>query len=1044
MVTATGLIRILRTPRQAQRLGENGESPRFFINLFVALIVLLLMSCSPVMDGKEREPLVESSPTLQPSLTATPSIPTTPTALPTPALDAGWDALPLPSAPPTLVDTAHTFTKTSADPLTFPSVAPSGRVLEAPGAVWGAGFRNGLPGVADSEPPEGEYNPSRSFASVIHMHDPSEFPPFLEPGQSVVIHLPAFPPDVYALHVYTTGDNLDGDRISPFPNRSLALERNLSIRWNDRRVWQRFHAPFADEIRVVLDPALLKPDGNLIVLENRGEHIVPLDAVRVYSMRPGSAPFYVAFEDAEWLPSESSPWVRTVRVRLPAPFLSGEVPKKWDFPVRKAPRDSEDAQFAWSQVEARYRELEAMNHPHLEFLRQWIAPLRDAVQRGMIPLILLEGDTAYTQDLRAAAFLFGDVVGGWTLRQPGNRSNIRSQLKTFIDSPVFLDGHTEETPDLPRTGSIETSFHHLLLPYLGMQLRRFFNDEISLERLKGFKDRSYTLYPDQDEHFKERRQGPMGEWMFRNAVELLATSRRGVTLSRGFPCGPFFPDGSGRPSSVWGYVRPLFRFGGVSSFESMANIVPEQSGTLLNSAFWAVADNKRDRVEVLASVPYAEGQMMTLDLPLPWSGPTRVLQHTVSPNWKGTGSPETKTTVRIVEASEILQPGTSSFRGWMRYSFSAQHLHLFELSPADAPPKTSRRSVNSSGQPHVPKIDTLFRLSELPPPAWWSRERLDQNKRWAWREAGPIDLETESPTRPGRLPAWEPLQAFHPPFFMNVEGATPLSDTSTTFRFLKNPDKKPQVLRMEMAFSIIDRTEAVGMWVRAHPAPGAVLRPDGFHNRRRTRFWVGNRQGRQLIELPYGSWCFLSGSASFWRTEKPTGEPVQRTGVLFWPDESLEYQPILEVNSFDAYKVSLKRGLESPDQTLGFVHEREDGTLALLVVGVPAKGGFWRQRFDQYVDSGSFVHVEDETLRISAPSPEDPPPEKVKYSIQGEPNAKLVEIHIPRMPGPPSAWYRERILKEFPLIGDLLANEGLSAVLFTEVREPFGSKESSQ
>jgi hypothetical protein len=44
-------------------------------------------------------------------------------------------------------------------------------------------------------------------------------------------------------------------------------------------------------------------------------------------------------------------------------------------------------------------------------------------------------------------------------------------------------------------------------------------------------------------------------------------------------------------------------------------------------------------------------------------------------------------------------------------------------------------------------------------------------------------------------------------------------------------------------------------------------------------------------------------------------------------------------------------------------------------------------------------------------------------------------MHFPKMPPPPTDWYRRRILEDFPLIGYRLYDERLSAVLFNEVRE---------
>jgi hypothetical protein len=114
--------------------------------------------------------------------------------------------------------------------------------------------------------------------------------------------------------------------------------------------------------------------------------------------------------------------------------------------------------------------------------------------------------------------------------------------------------------------------------------------------------------------------------------------------------------------------------------------------------------------------------------------------------------------------------------------------------------------------------------------------------------------------------------------------------------------------------------------------------------------------------------------------------------------------------------------------------------MALLVVGLPGKSAFWSQRLESRIDAGRIRHIEDEPRVISAESPDDPPPEEVRHEFTWQENARMLEVHIPQMPLAPTGWYRNRILEDFPLIGQLLHTETLSAVLFNEVRKPTGEK----
>lgn len=238
-------------------------------------------------------------------------------------------------------------------------------------------------------------------------------------------------------------------------------------------------------------------------------------------------------------------------------------------------------------------------------------------------------------------------------------------------------------------------------------------------------------------------------------------------------------------------------------------------------------------------------------------------------------------------------------------------------------------------------------------------------------------------------------------------------------------------MRMFFKERIAPKADAVGLWIRAHRPSGFEREFDAFHANPIARFYLGKLPQRQLIEIEYDRWHFISSPARFWAESSTDFPPA----MLFWPAEDEAFQPVLEVNSFAAYRLSLEEGVDTPEKALGFVREREDGSVALLLVGLPDQPAFWSQRLENFIDPASIRHVEDAPRVVSAESPDDPPPEEVRHDLEWIEESRLLEVHIPRMPPPPTNWYRQRILEDFPLIGWVLKNADLSAVLFNEVRE---------
>ncbi|MDF3131238.1 hypothetical protein P0Y35_18685 [Kiritimatiellaeota bacterium B1221] len=183
-------------------------------------------------------------------------------------LSSIWDSLPLIPTPEPL--TTSIPQKPDKAVRYFPEAEPDGNVQLIENAVWQAGYLNGLPADVDSSFSVGEYASERDFASAIHINQPNELPPFLEAGQVLVIHVPELPPDVYVLHVATTGGNKEEGGSLGFYQLETYHRRFMILRLNDVKIWQKTLPPFHSISRAVLNPNNLRIDGNLVTIENTG------------------------------------------------------------------------------------------------------------------------------------------------------------------------------------------------------------------------------------------------------------------------------------------------------------------------------------------------------------------------------------------------------------------------------------------------------------------------------------------------------------------------------------------------------------------------------------------------------------------------------------------------------------------------------------------------------------------------------------------------------------------------------------------------------
>lgn len=916
-------------------------------------------------------------------------------------------------------------------------------------AVWQAGNLNGLPADFDMPYPDDEYRQERNFSKSLHLRHPSEFPPFLEPGKVLVIHLPKLPPDLYILHVATTGGNEEEEQDLGFYKTEAYERRVLRIRFNDYLLWQRSLAPFHAVSRVVINPNKFLETENLITLENPGTHPLPLDAVWLSPQHPVDYPIFVALDKGEWLNRSESKWVRTVILHLAAPTtMPTQESETEESPPQKSaslPDDQiipanhpEDFPKAWKRVQLRYSLLKELGHQDLEALNSWVRPLQDALQRGMYPVARISGDNETQASLDTAVFLFGEVISMWTLPDNKQADEWEKEIKKRVPTATVLKNRTQHNPD--------SSFHlETRTVWQGMDLSIREGKETALEfrsnqkaRIHPFlnKQALYLRHPYQDS-FRPQSVNQESSWIFSSIAEWTMLRNRAVLSQGGGPGGIYFPDGSDRTGKYWQTIRPVFRFGTPFSTPGVANLIPTDSGQRQVFSYWAVAENDSYDVQVICSTPFGNtAGKVVLELPVPWSGPTRILHHSTETHWKR-GKAANQSSIEVqTEAVKIQYPGQSSAKGWVRYEFAQKGMHVLELQPMGIQGYRNINAPVSIGFGKLAKTKNLFNIEKGPPPPWWSKMELGRQSPMFWAGTEKVNLETDVPATKGGTPDWVPQIGFHNPVPKTYKAVAPLSNISSRFQFLDPGASTPQAVRMSFKQRIAQKADAVGIWVRAHRPPGFVSEFDSFNAIPSTRFYMGKLPLRQKIEIEYDSWHFISSPAHFWEDSKTEYDPT----LIFWPDEDQKHQPILEVNSFAAYGLQLEEGVEKSGKCLGFARKRENGGWAFLIVGSPGKTAFWRERLEVFIDAESIQHVEDVTLRITAEHPDDPPPENVDYTMNWQEHAFLLETQIPRMPPSPTDWYRKRILEDFPLIGHQLNNPKLSAVLFNEVPESDGER----
>lgn len=972
-------------------------------------------------DGIEPETFVREPRETGSRPDSPPPSPSSPT--PHPDLDEDWDSLPeLVSEPTPATPPPTALAKLDRAELLAPP-PPPGPSLPLPEAVWRAGILNGSPAHGEAGYSSAEYGLERTDA-VLHIRDPAELPAFLHVGQRLVLHLPGLEPDLYSVHVATTGgDEGTPDRESERPE--TRKERLLSIRWNDRPIWRRWLRPVHAITTAAVPPSSVHGDSNQLTLENLGTKDLPLDAVWIQPFQRGSAPFYVAAERGEWLNRAASAWVKNVVVELPIPTGDFDGHALSETAYAAPALRPEDLEARWRRADDRFRELVEADHPAVPSLRMWHQRLGKAVARGMMPSIKLTPppNRDGSNDLDPAFHVFGELVSTWFL--PAGHDNeplIDSIRSRFPDAQIVVPRADDPATPAWRNRYVWPDYQYWMRR--ARAYRDFFDGKGDEAELRASLNQAVNLRA----HF----MGYMGyqqAWHSLNfhqaAAEYLMASEHGLVIHGMHPGGPFFPAGNDEPALFWHFLKTLFRFGGPDHRKGVANLVGDDHVVDIGRAAWAVADNGLDSVQVLVhNHPHQHGQNARLSLPLPWIGPTRMVHHHTRSAWGRPPPPDTVHDRRALEPKPFTKADGSP-GGWVSVPFEFDGTHLFEFRPADAPGGRVNRAPNTVGFSELIETDKLFDIGTTPPPPWWSRKALGAHFFPLWRHSGDVSFQVNvDATRDGATD-WAALQAIHMTVEEDYQAVTPLRAKSTRFRFDEGDGEVARVLRASYQRKHTRDGGVMGLWIRANPPPDFKPEFDAFHAVPRTRFYMGKLPYRQLIDIEYGRWYFITSQASWWTDSVSRHHPF----LVFWPADPVDGNPEIEVNSFEVYGATLEESHITPEKCLGFIKEDGTGGLTVLVLGVPGKPAFWRQRLPYLVDRDRLRHVVDRGLLTTAETPEEDPPEMVRHDIRILEDARLLEIEIERMPESPSPGHLEKIEQDFPLLKNAIENRGLGAFL---------------
>ncbi len=899
--------------------------------------------------------------------------------------------------------------------------------IPLPHAVWRLGRFNGLPRDRMSTVSGPEYGLISANGATHHVRSPDEFPQFVMPGQTLLLHVPPLPNDTYLLCMAVTGEKSKDLEFGHMLGEDLAASR-ARIRWNDAEVWHGWYAPLSHVIRAVIPSDALAAGDDILAIENMGEAAIPLDAVWIEPYRLGN-PIHVSLEEGHWLGRDEAQWVRVVCLELPVPTWS-ESPAVLPVSRHEPPTRSADYAARWSGVSERLRRVVAMEGMAKAPLQEWWEKIREAALRDQLVEVRVSAGREGRPALDAAAYVFGDVVHLWQLpfhQQSGEdlAVQVRAQVPQarIVGGGRGRSGATEPFPAAPLGVRERLNWFGPRWVIEQASARRSFLDgETEAERWRRERHSILRIHP--SPIAAKPRHGFEADLLTMSMAEYLMHSDWPLRLNSARPGSPLFPAGDGSPAPLWNAVKPMLAFGGAGHRKGWANVYPVVGDRALLNVQWALADNGEDSVHLLIRNPiFANDWRVRVQAPVSWEGPTRVREWRQQMAWADS-IPEPEVAEEERYLARPLAGGEGSARGIVAFDLALGGLHVFELFPErQPPPRRNQRAPARVGFHEMTETRELFVQAREPLPIWVERHPAYNGHWTSWRAFGSTTAKADGESSRDGVTDWKPRQGLGRPELAVFSDVPPVRGQSARVRFNADASGAAQVARASLNAMALSRGDTLALWVRAHPIEGLPRDPRDFHGPPRARFAMGSGAYRQVMELEYGKWHLFFSPLSMWRSAP--GRVGQE--LFLWPGTAGAASPEIEINAVEVFD---SKAVAGETGSACFLTETTGGKGYLLLVGEAGKRGYVRQRLHRVINPQKLARVSDPALLVSADDPAARPPEQVECAVNYYSESRMLEMRIPQMPVPPSPEFSAIIDRHFPRVAAHLRGKAMAAVLF--------------
>jgi hypothetical protein len=168
------------------------------------------------------------------------------------------------------------------------------------------------------------------------------------------------------------------------------------------------------------------------------------------------------------------------------------------------------------------------------------------------------------------------------------------------------------------------------------------------------------------------------------------------------------------------------------------------------------------------------GKLANLELAVPWEGPTRMILHQTASRWDARPPAPETALVRNILKGIPFTPSEGDSGSWLSIPFNLAGAQLFELHPESYVSSRKVAAPEVVAFENLIETDQLFSVSTLPPPAWWSRNKLGAHFYPMWRHSGDVSFQVEVPATNDGTTDWAGKISMHESIEAHYEAVTPL------------------------------------------------------------------------------------------------------------------------------------------------------------------------------------------------------------------------------------------------------------------------------